>query len=93
MEVGCVRLSAIYDKRLTWLPPHSYTLQWLLSLPIEIVAASEVVGFWNKDLPRAVFVTIFVAFIITINMFGVKVYGEAEYVFAVIKITAVIGFM
>ncbi|KAG5913608.1 hypothetical protein E4U53_004827 [Claviceps sorghi] len=58
-----------------------------------MVAASEVVGFWNKSLPRAIFVTPFFAFIVTLNMFGIKTYGEAECVFAVIKITAVIGFI
>lgn len=31
--------------------------------------------------------------IITINLFGVKGYGEAEFIFAIIKVTAVIGFM
>ncbi|KAG5984947.1 hypothetical protein E4U43_006133 [Claviceps pusilla] len=58
-----------------------------------MVAASEVIGFWNKSLPRAIFVTPFIALIVTLNMFGIKTYGEAECVFAVIKITAVIGFI
>ncbi|KAK2598173.1 histidine permease [Conoideocrella luteorostrata] len=71
----------------------NYALQWLVSFPVEVVAASEVVGFWNQSLPRAIFVTLFIALIITINMFGIKTYGEAEYVFAVIKITAVVGFI
>jgi amino acid transporter len=71
----------------------SYALQWLISFPVEVVAASEVIAYWNKSLPRAIFVTIFVTFIISINMLGVKAYGEAEFIFAVIKITAVIGFM
>ncbi|KAG5926147.1 hypothetical protein E4U42_003585 [Claviceps africana] len=71
----------------------NYALQWLISLPVQMVAASELVGFWNKSLPRAIFVTPFFALIVTLNMFGIKTYGEAECVFAVIKITAVIGFI
>lgn len=72
---------------------HSYALQWLVSFPVQVVAASEVIAYWNKSLPRAIFVTVFGLFIIGINMLGVKGYGEAEFIFAVIKITAVIGFM
>lgn len=71
----------------------SYALQWLVSLPVEVVAATEIIAYWNTSLPRAIFVTLFVALIIAINMLGVKGYGEAEFIFAIIKITAAIGFM
>ncbi|KAK3694627.1 amino acid permease-domain-containing protein [Podospora appendiculata] len=71
----------------------NYALQWLVVLPLEIIAASITVGYWNSDLQRAIFVTIFLSTIIIINLFGVKGYGEAEFVFAIIKITAVIGFI
>jgi amino acid transporter len=62
-------------------------------LPLEIIAASITVGYWNSNLDRSIFITIFLFAIIIINLFGVKGYGEAEFVFAIIKITAVIGFM
>jgi len=71
----------------------NYAIQWLIVLPLEIVAASLTVGYWNSQLSRSVFVTIFLVIIIAINLFGVKGYGEAEFVFAIIKITAVIGFI
>ncbi|KAK3394125.1 amino acid permease-domain-containing protein [Podospora didyma] len=71
----------------------NYALQWLVVLPLEIVAASITVGYWNSQLHRSIFVTIFLVTIIIINLFGVKGYGEAEFVFAIIKITAVIGFI
>lgn len=68
-------------------------MQWLIILPIEIVAASITINFWNKQLRRSIFVTIFLALIITINLFGVKGYGEAEFVFSLVKVIAVIGFI
>ena len=40
-----------------------------------------------------VWVPIFLILIVTINLFGVKGYGEAEFVLAIIKVTAVIGFI
>ncbi|KAK8082999.1 amino acid permease [Apiospora saccharicola] len=36
---------------------------------------------------------IFLAIIVFINLFGVKGYGEAEFIFAIIKVIAVIGFI
>ncbi|KAM3503425.1 hypothetical protein MY10362_004209 [Beauveria mimosiformis] len=71
----------------------NYALQWLWVLPLEIIAASLTLDYWNHSLPRSVFVTIFLAAILTINMFGVKGYGEAEYIFSMIKVIAVIGFI
>lgn len=62
-------------------------------LPLEIIAASITIGYWNASINKAIFVTIFLAIIIAINLCGVKGYGEAEFVFAIIKVTAVIGFM
>lgn len=72
---------------------HSYAMQWLVVLPLEIVAASLTIRFWRQDLNSAIFVTPFLIVIISINLFGVKGYGEAEFVFSIIKIVAVIGFM
>ena len=72
----------------------SYALQWLVVLPLEIVAATITIGFWNQDkIHNGVWVTIFLFLIVLINLFGVKGYGEAEFVCSIIKIIAVIGFI
>ena len=68
-------------------------MQWLVVLPLEIVAASITVDYWGSSISNAVWVTIFLVVIISINLFGVKGYGEAEFVFSIIKVIAVIGFM
>lgn len=62
-------------------------------LPLEIIAASITLTYWNPAIPKSIFVTIFLVFVVIINFFGVRGYGEAEFVFAIIKVTAVIGFM
>ena len=53
------------------------------------------ISYWDQEgrLPKAIFITIFLVVIVAINLFGIKGYGEAEFVFAIIKVTAVIGFM
>jgi yeast amino acid transporter len=71
----------------------NYALQWLVVLPLEIVAASITIQYWNSGISPAAWVSIFLVLIIAINFFGVRGYGEAEFVFAIIKVTAVIGFM
>lgn len=71
----------------------NYALQWLIVLPLEIVAASITVDYWNPGVSNAAWVTIFWVLIVAINMFGVRGYGEAEFVFSIIKVIAVIGFI
>jgi yeast amino acid transporter len=66
-----------------------------VALPLEIVAASITLSFWEgaRSTNPAAWVTIFLAVIISINLFGVRGYGEAEFVFSIIKVLAVIGFI
>jgi amino acid transporter len=70
-------------------------MQWLVVLPLELVAASITLSFWPgaRDTNEAAWVTIFLVVIVCINLFGVRGYGEAEFVFAIIKVIAVIGFI
>jgi amino acid transporter len=68
-------------------------MQWLVVLPLEVIAASITLDFWDTHLDHAIFVTIFLLIIVGINLFGVKGYGEAEFFFSIIKVVAVIGFM
>jgi yeast amino acid transporter len=42
---------------------------------------------------NAAWVSIFLVLIVLINFFGVKGYGEAEFLFSIVKVTAVIGYM
>lgn len=70
-------------------------MQWLVVLPLEIIAASITIDFWDTSqrYTHSIFVTVFLFTIIVINMFGVKGYGEAEFFFAIVKVIAIIGYM
>ena len=69
-------------------------MQWLVVLPLEIVAATLTIEYWsNGSIDNNAWVTIFLILIVTINLFGVKGYGEAEFVFAIVKVIAVIGYI
>ncbi|MCO5552381.1 hypothetical protein L7F22_005892 [Adiantum nelumboides] len=72
---------------------YNYWMQWFIILPLELTAASIVLEYWPNGVPKGVFVMIFLLAIIVINLFGVKGYGEFEFVASMIKILAVIGFI
>lgn len=72
----------------------NYALQWLVVLPLEIVSATLTIEYWSHGTINSdAWVTIFLVLIIAINLFGVRGYGEAEFVFSIIKVTAVIGYI
>ncbi|KAH7119177.1 amino acid permease/ SLC12A domain-containing protein [Dactylonectria macrodidyma] len=71
----------------------NYFLLWLFVLPLEIIAGAFTVSYWNDAIPKAILVTIFLVSIFAINLCGIKVYGEAEFIFSIIKITAIVGFI
>lgn len=72
----------------------NYMLQWLVVLPLEIVAASITVNYWNTPKKyRDGFVALFWVVIVLINMFGVRGYGEAEFIFSICKVLMIIGFI
>ncbi|KAL9127003.1 MAG: hypothetical protein Q9217_004038 [Psora testacea] len=71
----------------------NYAMQWLVALPLEIVAAALTVKYWDSHVSPAAWVAIFLTIIVGINLFGVKGYGEAEFVFSIVKVIAVIGFI
>ena len=73
----------------------NYAMQWLVVLPLEIIAASITINYWDEGRKHhnAIFVTVFLILIVSINLFGVKGYGEAEFFFSIVKVIAVIGYM
>ncbi|KAK9366671.1 amino acid permease/ SLC12A domain-containing protein [Lipomyces kononenkoae] len=70
----------------------NYALQWLVCFPLELVAASITLQYWHVPVNNAVWIACFWVLIVVINFFGVKGYGEAEFLFSFVKVIAVIGF-
>jgi yeast amino acid transporter len=71
----------------------NYAMQWLAVFPFELTAAGLTIRYWNANLNSAIFISIFWLAIVCINLAGVRGYGEAEFIFSAIKVTAVIGFI
>ncbi|KAK3322135.1 amino acid permease [Apodospora peruviana] len=70
-----------------------YALSWLTILPFEITAASITIQFWRTDINVGVWITVFLVILAGIQVFGVRGYGEVEFVLSMIKIVACAGFI
>ncbi|KAI1131665.1 amino acid permease [Nemania abortiva] len=70
-----------------------YAIGWLTVLPFELIAASGTIKFWREDINSAVWITVFLVILILIQIFGVRGYGEVEFVLSIIKIAACVGFI
>jgi len=76
------------------LTKYSYVFQWLITLPLELVASSITLQYWGQPLGHhAVWVTMFLFGIVVINVFGVKGFADVEAALSVMKVVAIVGFM
>lgn len=64
-----------------------------LTLCAEISAAAIVIGFWNDTINQAAWITIILVLVVCLNIFAVSIYGEAEFIFASIKIITIVGLL
>ncbi|MGG5252587.1 amino acid permease [Neobacillus sp. SM06] len=70
-----------------------YWVNWVLVTVVELLAAGSFLKFWFPPAPLWLLSFICAVFIIGINLFQVKYYGELEFWFAGVKIIALIAFI
>ncbi|KAI7893605.1 amino acid permease/ SLC12A domain-containing protein [Mucor mucedo] len=71
----------------------NYWFSWAVTIATELAAAATIIKYWKEVLPDAAWSTIFLVIIVGVNFLGVRIYGELEYWFALIKIVIVIVFI
>lgn len=66
-----------------------------ITLCAEISAASVVIQYWDgaKPINVAAWITLIIVLIIFLNIFAVAIYGEAEFIFASVKIITIVGLL
>lgn len=69
----------------------NYWYNWVIVLPAELSAAAVLINFWNQSVNNAVWITICLIVVVTINMLGAGAYGECEFIFASIKVITITG--
>ncbi|KAJ7291046.1 amino acid permease/ SLC12A domain-containing protein [Mycena rebaudengoi] len=90
---GFIEFSARYvDPAMGFAMGWQFWFQAAMTTPVEIVAASIVISYWDpNDKHKAIFITVMTLGIILVNLAGVKYFGEFEFVFAFIKVFTVLG--
>lgn len=73
----------------------NYWMQWVVTVPLEIVACTIVIQYWDPEIkvPEGVWVAVFLIIIAFINVFGIRGYGEFEFWASTIKVLGIIGFI
>ncbi|KAI8139578.1 amino acid permease/ SLC12A domain-containing protein [Fennellomyces sp. T-0311] len=78
-------------------PALGFALGWNYCLSVtiatELAAAATIIRWWQPVMPDPAWATIFMVLILAVNLVGVRLYGEMEYWFALIKILVVIMFI
>jgi amino acid transporter len=69
--------------------------QYSITLCAEISAAALLINFWDQEgkYNPAIWITIIIVLILALNIFAVGIYGEAEFIFASIKIITMVGLL
>lgn len=68
-----------------------YWFLWIVACTAEITAVAIYMGFWFPDIPRWIWALLALASMGGVNLIAVKVFGEFEFWFALIKIVTIIA--
>lgn len=72
-----------------------FFLDWSVTVMADITAVALYLHYWTalKVVPQWVFALIALVLVFILNMLNVKMFGEAEFWFALIKVAAIVSFM
>ncbi|KDN39184.1 hypothetical protein RSAG8_08955, partial [Rhizoctonia solani AG-8 WAC10335] len=70
----------------------NYWYNWTVILPAELAASAVLINYWmHERINNALWISICLIVVVVINMLGAGVYGEAEFIFASIKVITITG--
>lgn len=70
----------------------NYWYNWTIILPAELSAAAVLIDFWDSNTNlNSAWIIICLAVVVFINFLGAGAYGEAEFIFASIKVITIVG--
>jgi amino acid transporter, AAT family len=71
----------------------TYGVAQIIAIGAEVTAAGIYISFWLPNVPQWIWVVLVSAALVALNSMQVNRLGEFEYWFAMIKVTAIIGFI
>lgn len=69
----------------------TYWLNWVVTGMAELTAAAIYINFWFPQIPQWVSALTFLVVLFGVNLISVKIFGEVEFWFSMVKVTAIIG--
>ncbi|KAG9014332.1 hypothetical protein FRB94_012738 [Tulasnella sp. JGI-2019a] len=70
----------------------NYFYTQAITVPVEITAAAILITFWDDSSSRQpLYIALILVFMCMINLFGVRYFGESEFVFSIIKLCLITG--
>ncbi|MFI5754460.1 amino acid permease [Streptomyces sp. NPDC051569] len=69
----------------------TYWLMWVVTGMAELTAAAIYIHFWFPAIPQWVSALVFLVVLFGVNLISVKIFGEVEFWFSMVKVTAIIG--
>ncbi|KAG0233728.1 hypothetical protein BGW41_001398 [Actinomortierella wolfii] len=85
-----------FDEAFSFMMTWMYFLNWGLTIPAELSASSLVISFWlpkGSSFPEWAVPVIIIVALVIINLLGVRVYGEVEYWFSILKVATIVVFI
>ncbi|WP_223199293.1 amino acid permease [Solihabitans fulvus] len=70
-----------------------FWLNWAMTGVAEITAVGIYVEYWFPDLPQWVSAFAALVVLLTVNLLSVRLFGELEFWFAIIKVLAIVAFL
>ncbi|KAL8276435.1 hypothetical protein RQP46_011137 [Phenoliferia psychrophenolica] len=80
-----------FDRALGITNGYLFAYTMAITAPAELVAASSLIAYWRPDLNLAIFISVFMVVIVCFNMGAVRLYGETEFFFGMLKILLILG--
>ena len=71
----------------------NYWYNWAITIAAEIAAVSLIMKYWFPDSSSLIWTILFIVVVLAFNLLSVRVFGEAEYWFAMIKVGTVVVFI
>ncbi|THH26398.1 hypothetical protein EUX98_g7790 [Antrodiella citrinella] len=91
---GHIRLAERFvDPAFSFTMGWNYWYNWVIILPAELSAASVLINYWisSTRVNDAAWIAICLVVVVGINSLGAGAYGEAEFIFASIKVLTITG--
>ncbi|WP_312353290.1 amino acid permease [Aminipila sp.] len=71
----------------------NYWYNWAITVACELVAGAIVMEFWFPEIPGVIWSAMFLALLFVLNIISARMYGEAEFWFAGIKVVTIVIFL